>query len=97
MFKLTHCLTLLDKLLIAINAVFVPVEPLPRMFFLTALLGENVSVYHFAAGRAVTDWWVRAAVIQVWAGAPLHFCFLLSIQIYGFSSISAVSMPSFFL
>ncbi|UCF56091.1 MAG: hypothetical protein JSW15_08275, partial [Deltaproteobacteria bacterium] len=64
---------------------------------LTAFLGENVSVYHFAAGRTVTDWWVRAAVIQIWTGVLLHLCFLQSIQIYGFSSLSAVSMRSSFL
>ena len=65
MFKLTHGPTLLDKLLTAINAVFVSVEPLPRMLFLGAILGQNVSVYHFAAARTVTDGWVRAAVIHV--------------------------------
>jgi len=87
MFKLTHCLALLDKLLTTINAVFVPVEPLPRMLFLTALRGENVSVYHFAAGRAVTDWWVGAAVVQVWTGVRLHFCFLHSMQICRLSAV----------
>ncbi len=55
MFKLTPCLTLLDKLLTTINAVFLPIAPLARMLFVTALLGDKVSVYHFAAGRAVTD------------------------------------------
>jgi hypothetical protein len=67
------------------------------MLFLTALLGDKVSVYHCAALRAVTDWWVCAAVIQVWTGVPLHFCFLLSIQIYEFSGISAISVRSSFL
>jgi len=67
---------LLDKLLTTINAVFLPIAPLPRMLFVTALLGDKVSVYHFAAGRAVTNWWVRATVIQVWTGVSLHFCFL---------------------
>jgi hypothetical protein len=92
MFKLTHGLPLPDKLLTAINAVFVPIEPLPRMLFLGAILGQKASVNHFTTARTVTDGWVRAAVIHVWAGAPLHFCFLLSIQIYGFHSISAISM-----
>jgi hypothetical protein len=75
--KLTHCLTLLDELLTTINAVFVPTSPHLRMLFLTALLAEKVSVYHFTAVWAVTNWWARAPVIQIWTGVPLHFCFLL--------------------
>ena len=91
MFQLTHCLTLLDKLLTTINAVFVPIEPLPRMLFLAAVLGENASVYHLAAGRAVTDWWVGAAVVHVWTGVRLHFCFLHSMQICRLSAVSVHS------
>ena len=91
MFQLTHCLTLLDKLLTTINTVFVPIEPLPRMLFLAAVLGENASVYHLAAGRAVTDWWVGAAVVHVWTGVRLHFCFLHSMQICRLSAVSVHS------
>ena len=94
--KPTHCLTLLDELLTTINAVFVPTSPLPRMLFLTALLGEKVFVYHFTAVRAVTNWWARAPVIQIWTDVLLHFCFLLSIQIYEFSGISTISVRSSF-
>jgi hypothetical protein len=34
------------------------------MLFLTALLGDKVSVYHCAALRAVTDWWVCAQIYE---------------------------------
>jgi hypothetical protein len=49
MFQLTHCLTLLDKLLTAINAVSVPIESLPRMLFRSATLVQNASINHFTA------------------------------------------------
>jgi hypothetical protein len=45
----------------------------------------------------VTNWWARAPVIQIWTGVPLHFCFLLSIQIYEFSGISTIFVRSSFL
>jgi len=95
--KTTHCLSLLDELLTTINAVFVPASPHLRMLFLTALLGEKVSVYHFTALRAVTNRWACAPVIQIWTGVLLHFCFLLSIQIYEFSGISTIFVRSSFL
>lgn len=95
--KHTHWLTLLDELLTATNAVFAPTSPHLRMLFLTALVAEKVSVYHFTAVRAVTNWWARARVIQIWTGVPLHFCFLQSIQIYEFSGISTIFVRSSFL
>ena len=58
-------LTLLDKLLTAIKAVFRYIPPLPRMLFRSAILVQNASINHFTAVRAVTDGWVGAAVVQV--------------------------------
>jgi len=57
------------------------------MRFLAAGLGENACVYYLAAGRAATDGCVGAAVVQVWTGVRLHFCFLHSIQICRLSAV----------
>ena len=58
------------------HAVLVPVHPALRMFFYTALLDDNVRVYHFTTLWAEPDWGVVAPVIQVVTPLPSHFGYL---------------------